>query len=81
MKTSQRTAKEAEPERLLRVPEAAELLGLTEKALRMRVTRGSIPFVRRGKRLRFVEIAIRQCGAATEAYAWAKAMLTARRAK
>lgn len=39
------------PQRLLALPTAARLLGMTERALRARVTRKQIPIVRIGRRV------------------------------
>ena len=41
------------PDRLLAIDEAAEFLGLTEKALRRRVERDVIPYRKVGRLLRF----------------------------
>jgi excisionase family DNA binding protein len=41
------------PDRLLTISEAAAMLGLTEVALRKCVQRGTVPYVKLNKRLRF----------------------------
>lgn len=39
--------------KMLEVPEAAKFLGWTEKTLRIRVSRGEVPFYRIGRRVYF----------------------------
>ena len=50
---SSRGIKSGDDDRYVNVPEAAEFLSLTEKAVRNLVFKRQVPFIRKGRRIRF----------------------------
>lgn len=57
---AQNKTPEAKPDKLVLLPQAAEILGIAEATVYSKVSRGELPYMKRGKKLYFSEKELRE---------------------
>ncbi len=58
--SSQNKNSEPKPDKLVLLPQAAEILGIAETTVYSKVSRGELPYMKRGKKLYFSEKELRE---------------------